>query len=257
MRISKPGLSLILTAAAVAAADAPYVGKWKMNPAKSDLGSTTITYTQLPSGDMQATMDGQSYKFKTDGKEYPDPYGDMAAWKAIDAHNWQTTWKLNGKLISTDSVKVSPDGKTLTIESTGTKPNGEKMDDTTTFQRVSGGSGLLGQWKAQKMSSTAPSVIELTRSGADGLTYKAVDVNLTCDSKTDGKDYPCTGPTLGPGWTVAVSNVNPRGFDIAIKKDGKLLYQYTYAVPADGKTITATGGATATGEKVKIVYDRQ
>jgi hypothetical protein len=30
----------------VAAADAPYVGKWKMNAAKSDFGDTSVTYEQ-------------------------------------------------------------------------------------------------------------------------------------------------------------------------------------------------------------------
>ena len=43
----------IAAVAAVAAADPPYVGKWKMNPAKSDFGQTTATYEQLPSGEMQ------------------------------------------------------------------------------------------------------------------------------------------------------------------------------------------------------------
>jgi len=43
-------LSVVLTLAAVtvAAADRPYLGKWKMNAAKSDLGETTVTYEQLP-----------------------------------------------------------------------------------------------------------------------------------------------------------------------------------------------------------------
>jgi hypothetical protein len=43
-------LSVVLTLAAVtvAAADRPYLGKWKMNAAKSDLGEPTVTYEQLP-----------------------------------------------------------------------------------------------------------------------------------------------------------------------------------------------------------------
>jgi hypothetical protein len=59
----------------LAAADPPYAGKWKMNLAKSDFGETTVTYEQLPAGEMRATMDGQSYTFRMDGKDYPDPFG--------------------------------------------------------------------------------------------------------------------------------------------------------------------------------------
>lgn len=257
MRLINVGSSLILAVATLAAADAPYVGKWKLNPAKTDFGSTTITYAQLPASEMQCTVDGQAFKFKMDGKDYPDPFGDTAAWKSVDAHTWQTTWKVNGKVVSSDSVKVSPDDRTLTIESTGTKPNGEKMDDTSTYQRVSGGPGLTGKWKTQKFTSAAPALVEFVPSGSDGLTYKAADVDMTCAAKRDGKDYPCSGPTVGSGWTIAYSNFGPREFDASVKKDGKLLYKYAYSVSADGKTLTTSGGATATDEKITIVYDRQ
>jgi len=54
----------LAAAAALAAADASYVGKWKMNVAKSDFGDTTITFAQAPSGGMQMTVDGQTYTFK-------------------------------------------------------------------------------------------------------------------------------------------------------------------------------------------------
>ena len=45
---------------ALVAADASYVGKWKMNVAKSDFGDTTVTFASAPSGGMQMTVDGQT-----------------------------------------------------------------------------------------------------------------------------------------------------------------------------------------------------
>ena len=42
----------------VAAADAPYMGKWKMNVVKSDFGDTSVTYEQQSGGEMKVTMDG-------------------------------------------------------------------------------------------------------------------------------------------------------------------------------------------------------
>jgi len=251
-------LLVMFTAAIVsAAADLPYAGQWKMNPAKSDFGEATITYEQLPSGEMQATVDGQSYKFKTDGKDYPDPFGDTAAWKSINATTWQTTWKLNGKVLTTDTLTLSPDAKMLTVNTKGTKPTGGAIDDTTVFQRASGGSGLAGKWKTQNVKSSSPSLLELTPSGTDGLTFKIADMGLTCESKLDGKDYSCTGPTVSAGWTIALSKSGPRSFDMTVKRNGKELYKEGYTASADGKTLTNTGAATATGEKVKVVYDRQ
>jgi hypothetical protein len=243
-------------ATVVAAADLPYVGKWKMNPAKSDFGETTTTFEQLPSGEMQMTGGGQSYKFKVDGKDYPAFFGTTASWKSLSPASWETTTKLNGKVLTTDTLTLSADGKTLTTNSTGTKPNGEKINDTAVSERVSGTSGLAGKWKTKNMKSASPSVLEFSQSGADGLTIKIVDMDLTCNAKLDGKDYPCSGPTLAPGWTVAFNN-DAKALDMNVKNNGKAVFKVSYSVSADGKTLTETGVATGTTEKTKVVYDRQ
>jgi len=253
-----PTIALTIAAVvAVAAADPPYVGKWKMNPAKSDFGETTVTYEQLPSGEMQATQAGVSYKFKLDGKEYPATFGSTATWKALGANSWEATYKLNGKVLTTDTLTLSADGKSLTINSKGKKPNGEMIDDTVIAERVSGGPGLAGKWKTKNVKSAAPSVLEIASSGADGVIFKIVDMDLTCNGKFDGKDHPCSGPTLGPGWTAAFANAGPRGLDMTIKNNGKELFKLSYSVSDDGKTLTEAGTATAANEKTKVVYDKQ
>jgi hypothetical protein len=249
-------LLILAGATALFAADPPYAGTWKMNMAKSDLGGTTVTYAGSSSGEWQSTADGQSYKFKMDGNDYPDGLGDTAARKAMDASTWQIAWKLNGKVLTTDTLKVGTDG-ILTINTKGTKPNGGAIDDTATYQRVSGSTGLAGKWKTKNVKSSSPSVMELAASGGDGLSFKEPDIGLACDAKLDGKDYPCSGPTLPPGWTVAMTKGGARALDLMVKKDGKPFFKVTYTVAADGKSLTETGGATATSEKIKVVYDRQ
>ena len=257
MRIFKMLLGFIVATATLAAADLPYAGKWKMNAAKSDFGESTVTYSQLPSGEMQSTADGQSYKFKLDGKDYPDPFGNTAAWKSINASAWETTWKLKGKVLTVDALTLSADGKTLTVNTKGAKPNGQSIDDTVTMQRVSGGPGLAGQWKTKNLKSSSPSVLELMPSGSDGLAYKIIDMNMTCDAKLDARYYPCSGPTLGSGWTMAWLKSSPRLLEWSVQMNGKPMYKGSFTISADGKTLTEDGGAAATTEKIKIVYDRQ
>jgi hypothetical protein len=79
-------------------------------------------------------------------------------------------------------------------------------------------------------------------------------MGMSCDAKLDGKDYPCTGPMLPPGFTIAIKNA-ARSLDLTVKKDGKLFFKATYTVAVDGKSMTETG-APITGEKFKIVFDR-
>jgi hypothetical protein len=249
-------LGALTMAAGLFAQDLPYAGKWKLNPAQSDIAGPTVTYVKLAAGDWQASADGMSYKFKLDGKEYPDGLGDTATWKGVDASTWQTTWKMNGKVLATDTLRLGADG-ILTVNSKGTKPNGEPIDDTTTYQRVSGGPGLAGKWKTKGMQSASPLVIALDASPGNGLSFKEPAMSLTCDGKLDGKDYPCSGATISSGWAVAMTKTGARSLSILVKKDGKPFYKFDYLVAADNKTMTETGGAVATGEKMKMVFERQ
>jgi hypothetical protein len=93
-------LAVLAGAVSLTAADLPWVGKWKINVAKSDFGESTVTYTAAGSGEMQSTADGMTMKFKMDGKEYPDPWGGTAAWKEVDASSWETVNKLKGKVVA-------------------------------------------------------------------------------------------------------------------------------------------------------------
>jgi len=239
---------------AAMAAGLPYAGKWKMNLAKSDFGQTTVMFENLPGGDWQTTAFGITYKFKMDGKDYPDNMGGTAAWKAVEANTWELVAKANGKVTETDTFKLAADGKTLTDHAKQVKADGGSMESTTVYQRASGGPSLAGKWKTQKVSG-ASGMMEMTASGTDGLIFKDLDMGMVCDAKLDGKDYPCTGPMLPPGFTVALKNA-PQSLDLTVKKDGKPFFKAIYTVAADGKSMTETGAPATGGEQFKIVFDR-
>jgi hypothetical protein len=240
-----------------AADDAPYAGKWKMNDAKSDFGDLTITYEQLPGGQIKATMDGQSYSFKTDGTEARTPWGTGVAWKTAGEGSWQTTETTNGKVTSTGTVKLSPDGKTLAVDNRQVKADGGTSNFSLTMNRVSGGPGLPGKWKTRNLKNSSPETLGVTPKGSDGLTLSFGNEGGSCDARFDGKDYPATGAMWPPGWTCSIARNGTRAFDLSWKKDGKAMYKTTLRVSADGKVLTETGSAAGVNEKMKVVYDRQ
>jgi hypothetical protein len=240
-----------------AAADAPYAGKWKMNAAQSNFGETTVTYEQMPGGEMKFTMDGQSYTFKTDGKDTMTPWGLTQAWKVIDTKTWEMIEKANGKVTATSTLKLSDDGQSLAMDSKRMKADGGSSDDSMTFQRVSGGPGLAGKWKTKNLTSSSPETLTLTPKGSDGLTVTLGNEGSVCDAKFDGKPYPAAGPMWPAGWTCVVARNGARAIDLTWKKDGKDLYKSTLTASADGKTLTETGSAVGVSEKYTVVYDKQ
>ena len=236
------------------AADLPYAGKWKINLAKSDFGQTSVTFETLPGGEWQTTVFGTTYKFKMDGKDYPDSMGGTASWKAADGHTWEFVGKANGRVTETDTFQLSADGRTLTDSAKQMKADGGSMESTTVYMRASGGQSLAGKWKTKKISG-ASGMMELIASGSNGLIFKDPDMGTNCEAKLDGKDYPCTGPMMPAGFTVAMKQAG-RSLELTIKKDGKPFFTATYTVAADGKSMTETGMPASGGEKFTMVFDR-
>ena len=253
-------LSLALVgigATALFASDPPYVGTWKLNPAKSNFGETTVTYEQMAGGQMKLTADGQSYTFQTDGKDYPTPWGNTAGWKALDASTWEVTNKANAKVVGTATLKLAADGKTLTVDGKNIKANGETSNDVAVYERVSGGRAWPASGRRRTLKIGSPGTMSISPSGPDGLLLTFVEEKGTCSAKFDGKDYPASGPTWPPGWMCAIARNGATALDLTWKRDGKVLFKETFTPSADGKTLTDVSGAPTTTEKVTAVYDRQ
>ncbi len=251
-------LTLVFSAVvALVAAQSPFVGTWKLNVSKSQFTGTTVTYEHLPSGEMQVTAEGQSYKFRTDGKEYAAPFGMTATWKQVDPTTWETTYKLKDTVLATDTIRVSAGAKTLTVNSRGKAPDGTSFDNSTEYARVSGGPGLAGRWKSTKVSISAQEIVEIGPYEGDGIAWSIPAYKASVNLKFDGKDYPAVGPTVPPNFTLAATMKGPRSFDLVEKASGKVVYRGTYTLSADGKTLTAVSSPEGSNEKVTAVYDRQ
>lgn len=256
VQVATFGLFVLAT---VYAADSPFVGTWKLNPARSEFTGTTITLEPGGAGEMKATAEGQTYTFKMDGKDYPTPFGMTAAWTQVDPATWKTVYKMpnNGPVAATDTLTLSADGATLTSTSRGTMPNGESFENVVVYQRVSGSAGLVGKWKSSKVQLSSPETVEIAPYEGDGLTWKFPALKVTLGVKFDGTDHPVTGPTVPPGMTIALSRIDARSFNLTQKMNGRVIYRGTYSLSVDGKTLTAIFAAEGTQEKSTAVYERQ
>jgi hypothetical protein len=128
-----------------------WVGAWKVNAAKSEFGSSALRTESLkfeatPAG-IKLTADGTDaqgkplhtgYTSKFDGKDVPwdgNPFADMACPKKIDDNSYENTWKKGGKAVATAKIVVSRDGKTLTLTTDATDPQGAKVHTVAVYDR--------------------------------------------------------------------------------------------------------------------------
>ena len=115
-------------------AQAPWMGTWKLNPAKSQTapGRYKRTITKIEPWqdgtkveyDMVGVRGGVNHlewTGKFDGKDYPVEGADYIitnAYTVIDDHHYQIVVKVEGHHTATAHVEVSTDGKTLTTVTT-------------------------------------------------------------------------------------------------------------------------------------------
>ena len=128
-----------------------WVGTWKLNPAKSKLGTNavraqTLKFDATPAG-IKLTSDGTDaqgkpmhggYTSKFDGKDVPwagNPVADTACPKKVDDNSYENAWKKDGKATVNATVVVSKDGKTLTVTQTGKDPSGAAVNSVAVYDR--------------------------------------------------------------------------------------------------------------------------
>lgn len=143
-------LALGLMVAAVCFAS-PQIGSWKLNEAKSKLGTgmaknNTVVYA-VAGEDVKITVDGidaagkpahSEWTGKFNGKEYPvkgDATADVRSYTSVDANTLDMVIKKDGKVTVTGKIVVSADGKTRTVTLNGTDAQGKKFTSIAVYDR--------------------------------------------------------------------------------------------------------------------------
>lgn len=133
------------------AADDAFMGTWKLNEAKSKIGSgapknDTVVY-EMSGDSVKVTTDGTGaggaalhteWTGKFDGKEYAvtgDPTSDMRSYKKVNDHTLSIVSKKDGKLTTSGRIVVSPDGKTRTVTIHGTDAKGMKVSESAVYDK--------------------------------------------------------------------------------------------------------------------------
>lgn len=136
--------------AAVCLAQNPHIGTWKLNESKSHLppGSpvNNMVVYEAQGDTVKVSMDGTrdskpvhtEWTGQFDGKDYPvtgDPNADSRAYTKVDNHTLASTSKKDGKVMTTARAVVSADGKTRTVNLSGTDSSGKKLTGTAVYDK--------------------------------------------------------------------------------------------------------------------------
>lgn len=146
-------LAALLGGAVLAQSTDSQVGTWKLNLAKSKYSpdpapkSATTKIEAVGAGTKvivdNVQADGSTRHWEStanyDGKDNPmigdNPNADMVARTRINATTIQTISKKGGKVTTTQTSKVSADGKTRTVTTKGVNAAGQTVNNVAVYDR--------------------------------------------------------------------------------------------------------------------------
>jgi len=129
----------------------PLVGTWVLDRGKSDFVPDNATLQKrimifkvvenglncvIKTENTRGEVVESSYTAKYDGKDAPIDVSilDTVSLKRVEANTYERTGKIKGKAVETATMKVSPDGKKLTVTTSGSV-EGTDYSSTQVFDR--------------------------------------------------------------------------------------------------------------------------
>lgn len=238
-------------------ADDAFVGQWKFNKDKSDVKGQTESIASLGNNKYKFTYGTISFDITADGTDQTSLPGATWALTILDANKWQVVSKSNGITNGTEIWTLAPDGKSISSEYKGTRPDGTEFDSHAKMTRVSGSGGFAGTWLIADLSFSDPSPVVIAAYGSGGLSVSYPADKMSMNLTMDGKDCPVEGPTVLKGSTTSAKRAGPRSIKLTDKLNGKLMDTTELKVSADGKTLTMTEHDAGVKKPLVLVYDRQ
>jgi len=141
---------LLVTAAALMAAEDANMGTWILNEGKSKITgnakNTKVVY-EAAGDSIKVTVDGvdkdskaihNEWTGKFDGKDYPltgDATADTRSYKKTGARTLALDNKKGGKTTLTGKITIAADGKSRTVAVSGTDADGKKVSNTFVYDK--------------------------------------------------------------------------------------------------------------------------
>ncbi len=245
-------LTSLLVGAAWAATD-PFVGDWKLNPAKSRF-MDVMKIARLGGNRYAFDFGGGEEKIVVDGTEQPGLQGTTLA-VAVDAtDSWKVVRKKEGRVLLSATWKLSRDGRILRDRYTGFEPDGSASTVNYVYERTAAGPGFAGTWEAPMPIDTAVQM-QIRPYGSDGLSFIRTPGD-TRNLPLDGKDHAVEERGVADGATSSARRVSERTLELVDKVHGRVIRTERREISADLGTLTRTVHPAGQRQPNILVYER-
>ena len=250
--------ALSLLPASALAADNPFAGTWKLDPAKGKMTDTMRVETaEAPNTYVFYLSLTNPETIPLDGADHPGIFGTTLAVTALGPHQWKVVRKKDGHMLVSAIWDLSADGNTLTDNFTGYRADGSTNNLLYKYARTAGTSGFAGTWESTEEQVNSTYELQLASYGADGLSIVNPSQKMTKNIKFDGQDYPVQAPNLPAAFSTSGRRLTDRSVQLTDKIEGRALDTQDVEVSSDGKTLTFTTHVPGQSKPNISVFDRE
>jgi hypothetical protein len=243
------------------AADQPFIGKWKLNLAKSKLADQM---TIAPAGTNKYTLTfagvGETETLVADGTDQPGVMGSTISITIEAPNNWKILRKQGGRTVLTANWKLSENGETLTDTFIGSQPDGSTTRVDLAYKRAEGSassSGIPGTWETTEEKLDTAFEIEIRSYEGDGLSFINPGGQPARNVKFDGKEYPPAGANPSAVSTTSGRRLGDHSIALTKKLKGKIMETREITVSPDLKTLTMTVHPVDQRLPNILIFDRE
>lgn len=197
---------------------------------------------------------------KADGMDHPvagHARIDSFAVSVVDDHTITETGKKAGAVVNVRTIRVAPDGKTATFESTATRPEGSSTVKGTLARLTAGAPGshaVAGAWKNTGYQSASESMMSYTYK-VDGDTVSMKDgQGESYTAKLDGKPVPYAGD---PGTEMIAVKMDGKALEETAMRGGRATSVARMSLSPDGNTMTTVILYKPSGREITLVAAKQ
>ena len=228
-----------------AAESNPWNGQWKADPASLKYMGPQYKIAADANG-YTVTRGSEVTKIVCDGKPQETQDTMTSCTKSGDGYTLDVT--RDGKHVRHTTISLSDGGKTRTSKSEVTPADGSKPYTMTIVSTRISGTNADGMWKETKFASSEDNGTLMIEVNGDTAKFKETDYPEPLDVKLDG-----TQTKMMDG-TVALKLADPHTLKVTYRdsKD-KVRRENTFALSADGKTITETDITPAPSESKMVL----
>lgn len=171
------------------------------------------------------------------------PYADQVSIRIVDDKTVQQANKLKGRDVGGSTLKVSPDGNTLSIDFkdmtvANAPPTSGHFEETRVGAAPAGAHAVSGQWKPAKAENINAEALTVTFNADANMLHMSSPSGTSYDAKLDGTETPIKGDPAGT--TVSVTKLADGSYQETAKRGGKTVSVTTYSVGSDGKLNVAS-----------------